>query len=210
MNFNKSFTYKESRICLIKNDFSVEELNRKFEHPEFYKKRMEQIGSEYRRKEFLAIRYALKQCFDGEEKEINYATDGKPSLKSSNEKISFSHCRDWVAVITHPSSEVGIDVEIPSGRLKKVHRRFLHTQELEFYNTTHSLEYLRIIWSAKEALYKIIGEKAYNFSEQLLIEPFDIKDKGQINAKHVLTDRNYQIHYRLNRFFTLAFSIENE
>lgn len=210
MEFRQSFTYKESKIFLVENKFSVEELQQKLTRPEFYNDRFNKINSPYRQKEFLAIRYALKLCLGDEEKEINYSPDGKPSLKDGSYKISFSHSKDWVAVIAHPYANVGIDVEKPSERLVRVRKKFLHKEELEYYNTHKSLDYLCVVWSAKETLYKVIGETAYNFSEQLVVEPFEVKKEGEIITKHLLTNKKYKVHYQLNDFLTLAFCIENE
>ncbi|MFV0390989.1 MAG: 4'-phosphopantetheinyl transferase family protein [Paludibacteraceae bacterium] len=175
----------------------------------YYLSDLERIKPEHRKREFLAIRVALKQALGGIEKEIEYTYDGKPELKDGSNKISFSHCQNSVAVMVHPRSEVGIDIEVPTQKLEKIHTRFLGKSELEEYRKTNSLDYLRVVWSVKEALYKIIGETAYNFAEQLQILPFHIKKKGQLEVVHVDTQKKYQVNYLLASTYTLAYCIDN-
>lgn len=204
----QSLTHQNSRICIVENRFSIEELLGELSNPKIYKNELEKLKLEHRKKEFLGIRVALKEALDGAEKEIEYTYDGKPILKDGSHKISFSHCKKCVAVIVHPEFDVGIDVELPSAKLKKIHTRFLGQKELEFYQETNSFDFLRIAWSAKEALYKIIGDKAYNFAEQLHIQPFQVDKKGTLNVLHTDTEKIYKLHYLLLDTYTLAYCID--
>lgn len=204
----QSIIHQNSRICIVENRFSIKDLLGELSNPCLYKDELEKLKLEHRKREFLGIRVALKKALDGAEKEIEYTYDGKPILKDGSHKISFSHCKSCVAVIVHPELDVGIDVELPSAKLSKIHTRFLGQKELEFYEEINSFDFLRIAWSAKEALYKIIGDKAYNFAEQLRILPFQVEKKGALNVLHTDTGKLYKLHYMLLDAYTLAYCID--
>ncbi len=206
----QSITYNEATVCIIENKYSTDALLSELDSLEYYQNDLKKLKTDYRKKEFLAIRLALKKALGGQEKEIIYTSDGKPQLKDSSYKISFSHCQSCVGVIVHPTLEVGIDVEAPSKKLMRIHTRFLGKEELEYYQKTGSFDFLRIAWSVKEALYKIIGKKAYNFAGQLRILPFEIGKVGTLHAIHNDTNKKYKLNYFLNDSYTLAYCIDDE
>ncbi len=206
----QSITYNGSTICIIENIYSIDVLLSELDELQFYQNDLERLKTDYRKKEFLAIRLALKKALDGQEKEIEYTLDGKPILKDGSYKISFSHCQNCVGVMVHPTLEVGIDVEAPSSKLEKIHTRFLGKKELENYQALNSFDYLRVAWSVKEALYKIIGETAYNFAEQLYILPYELQKEGILYAIHTDTNKKYKVNYLLNETYTLAYCIDDE
>lgn len=203
-------TYHNSKVCLLANDLSVDELVEKFDHPELYLPEMAEIGPVHRKKEFLGLRLALKYCLDGEEKVIVHTADGKPILTDNSFKISFSHCKHWITVMAHPTHDVGIDIERSTEQILKIHTRFLGVEELETYHKTHDINYLRVVWSTKEALYKIIGERAYNFAKKIRVLPFELKQKGELKAIFVEDLKEFNVRYEVTDSYTLAYSVDNE
>ncbi len=203
-------TYQQSTICIVENRFSIDELLAELNEPQLYRDDLEKLKTEHRKREFLGIRIALKKALNGEEKEIEYTYDGKPVLKDGSHKISFSHCQSCVAVMVHPSLEVGIDVEAPSSKLERIYSRFLGKEELSEYEKTQNFDFLRIAWSVKEAMYKIIGDTAYNFAEQLQILPFQLEKEGSLYVIHTDTNKQYKLEYLLTDTFTLAYCIDDE
>jgi len=201
-------TYQNACICLFENKFSSDELLREFEHSGLYSHELDQLKTENRKKEFLGLRLALKHCLKGDEKEIGYTQEGKPVLADKSFNISFSHCRGWIAVVTHQTKEVGIDIENPNEKLKSLYHRFLCKEELQEYLKDENFDYLRIIWSAKEALYKIIGDEAVNFKNQLQILPFRLGTEGDVTGIHNSSGREFAIHYQLTDSYTLAWCID--
>ncbi len=95
---------------------------------------------------------------------------GKPYLINSTWQISISHSTSLVAVVFHPTKSIGIDVEKPSEKLKKVAHKFLSPSEMKA--TENHLDKLCIYWSAKEALYKLYGKRKVIFNENLSINKF--------------------------------------
>ena len=206
---HRIFSYQESRICVFRNNFTSDQLLKEFD-TNVYATEYQNLQSENRKKEFLGLRLALKYCCNGEEKSILHTPTGKPILEDGSYKISFSHCKDWIASMIHPSAEVGVDIELPTDKLRIVAKRFLGKKEQIDFNASNSLDYLRIAWSAKEALYKIIGKEAYNFSEKLRVLPFPICPKGELQVLYTDTAKIFIIHYILTEPFTLAYCIDNE
>ena len=142
--------YHNSRICIVENRFSLNELLSELSHPLLYREDLEQLKTEHRKKEFLGIRVALKKALGGQEKEIEYSREGKPILKDRSYKISFSHCQTCVAVMIHPTLEVGIDVEAPTSKIEKIHTRFLGKEELAEISGATDFNFLQL--GAKEAI----------------------------------------------------------
>lgn len=166
---------------LVKFNINHTELNR-ISHP---KKRLE----------WLASRYLL--CFLLDQNEISFTqivknNFGKPSLLNSPWHISISHTVDHVAACIHPTKPVGIDLENTHPRLLMIREKFLNEVELAFCDT--DIEKLCIIWSAKEALYKLYGQRALHLKDQIQVEPFDI-NAFQTQGKLILEQIEY--HYTI-------------
>ncbi|MFZ4724954.1 MAG: siderophore biosynthesis protein, partial [Paludibacter sp.] len=60
---------------------------------------------------------------------------------------------------------------------------------------------------AKEALYKIIGIQAVEFSKQLRIFPFEVKEEGEFKALHLPTNTGYNLSYILTDQYALVYCI---
>jgi phosphopantetheinyl transferase len=72
---------------------------------------------------------------------------GKPFLRDANGQISISHSYPYAAGIFHPSRSVGIDMEFPKNKLRRIAQKFLNEDELGF--TGEEIEKLCIFWAAK-------------------------------------------------------------
>lgn len=200
----RRFEYNGAKICVFENNFSSDELYQKFEQPENYLEELNHISGEKRKKEFLGLRFCLKNCINSEEK-VFYTTDGKPFLENSDTKISFSHTSHWNAVIAHPFKNVGIDIEKPSEKLSRIRSKFMNRQEVETFGENPSQETLCLIWSAKESLYKIIGNEAIDFRFQLQILKIS---ETKIEAKHLVTNKNFNLEYVVTPEFILVYGTE--
>ena len=123
--------------------------------------------------EWLASRYLLQKT-TSTFKHAGITKDefGKPHLLDTNLKISLSHTQNLVAVALQPSLAVGLDIEIPSEKLRTVAHKFLNDSERTHAN--NRLEYLCVYWACKEAVYKYYGKKALSFKNHIAIKPFEI------------------------------------
>ena len=102
---------------------------------------------------------------------------GKPYLVGSTWQMSLTHTSNFVAAIMHPTKALGMDMEKPSEKIRKIAHKFLSESEITTAN--NDLEKLCIYWSAKEALYKLYGKRKVIFHEHLHVFPFQ-KDDSEI------------------------------
>ncbi|MFA5045269.1 MAG: 4'-phosphopantetheinyl transferase superfamily protein [Paludibacter sp.] len=205
-NFKTEISFTGANILVWEIDENADELLTKFDQIEFYSDEYNKISSEKRKREFLGVRLALKELL-GTNVMVSYDSNGKPCLQDNSYHISISHSGNWIAVIAHPTRVVGIDIECPSDKIQKLYTRFLSEKEQEDLSQGKNLKQLQLAWSVKEALYKIIGKEAVDFAKQLQIFPFEVKTEGEINAKHVLTEKHYKLSYFQTDAYTLVYCL---
>jgi 4'-phosphopantetheinyl transferase len=167
---------------------------------------LEKLVSEKRKLEYLGVRIALKELI-GKKVIIEYDSNGKPFLLDKSYQISISHCKNWIAVMIHPTSLVGVDVEIPTDKILKLQKRFLNETEQKDLANGENINQLMLAWSAKEALYKIIGIEAVDFANQLHIFPFEMKSIGKFTAEHVKSKKIYELNYYQHSDYTLVYCL---
>jgi 4'-phosphopantetheinyl transferase len=170
------------------------------------------LQKEGRRKEFLAVR-ALCIHMGIRPDIIDYLPSGKPFLMNSHQNISISHTKDYVAVLLSDNPLTGVDIEFQNDRIKRVRKRFMHTEE-EKQLTTLITDHPGIIsettglllhWCTKEALFKAIPDKDVNFAKELQLTTFEIRDaKGQMRAKALRSDTNFLVDYFIEADFVLT------
>ena len=105
---------------------------------------------------------------------------GKPFLVGSSWQMSLTHTPKYIAVVMHETLPVGIDMEKPSEKMRRISHKFLSESELG--NAENDIEKLCIYWSAKEAMYKIYGKRKVIFNENLFVFPFE-KGEKMIDGK---------------------------
>ncbi|MCX6283870.1 MAG: 4'-phosphopantetheinyl transferase superfamily protein [Bacteroidetes bacterium] len=152
--------------------------------------------NESRRKQWLACRALIARMLHLEAVKITYDGYGKPSLNGFQGYISFSHTREYAAVLINENDPAGIDIEKLTSRIHRVADRFLQPDELEHIkrlagkmvtgercqltqadsdNTEchPQTELLYLYWCAKEALYKFYGKPDVDLKNDIHISPFD-------------------------------------
>ena len=201
---NNIITIDEARLLVWELTENMDDLLRLL--PELDVTELEKHTSVKRKLEFLGVRVALKALL-GKEIIVKYDANGKPFLPDNSYHISVSHSAKWIAVMAHPTQLVGIDIEIPTAKIQKIYKRFLSPTEQEELSNGNNISQLQLAWSAKEALYKIIGKKAVDFAKQLRIFPFDVKPAGEISALHIESETHYQLHYIQNQSYTLVYCL---
>lgn len=111
------------------------------------------ITSNARKAEILATRQLLRKIF-GPGATLCHHQNGSPYLHNNPIHISISHCATHIAIATHPTQRIGIDIETWRPTLERVKEKFLSPNEIAIYNTP---ELLLQAWTAKEAVYKAAG-----------------------------------------------------
>lgn len=189
-----------------KTDETLEELSLLIPHGGNYlQEAMQRFSHENRRKEWFAVRVLLFFLL-GEEHEITYTSSGKPYLKDNSYHISISHTNGYVAVAFHPCHEVGIDIEQYATKVLRVKGRFMREDEKAEGDEVYAL---LLHWSAKETLYKLLGQEEVDLKEHLRILPFSVKQEGQMQANEYKTveRRSYTVFYQLEKDFVLTWCV---
>jgi 4'-phosphopantetheinyl transferase len=143
---------------------------------------------------------------------LNDAT-GRPYLVGTHSvpAVSLSHSGAWVVVLlAPPGTAVGIDVEVVRDKALRIARKFLNAAELAATDGLELLDYapsptpaatevFSLLWSAKETLYKLAGQRGIIFRENLLLDfpPGPWPATGELPAQLALNGRvsRHQICY---------------
>ena len=173
---------------------SADELLRLLNDPTF-EAEIKSFSAEKRKCEKLAARLLLKTIL-GKSVKVIYSENGAPALSDSSHYISISHCKNFVAVILHPTCRVGIDIEQVNPRVEKLKEKFLSENELKQISENQQIEQLLVYWCAKETLFKLLEENEIHFSQQLHIAPFSLQEKDSLSAYETRTERKQ--HFTLN------------
>ena len=148
---------------------------------------MEEIslfGSDSQRKQKLAVRALINELFD-EKMYLDHHDNGKPYLENCATNISITHTEKYVAVIIHDEDDLGIDIESLDRDFSAVEQRALSEDEIEDLDDDSRNEQLAIYWCAKEAIFKRMSQLRVDFAEQIEVEKFRPKGKGELEATFI-------------------------
>ena len=104
------------------------------------------------------------------DKQLDYLPSGKPVLRN-REYISISHSGSFVA-LSVSQQEIGLDMESANSKLLKIAPKFVHPSEKKIFDT-QKIEDLQYLWTAKESIYKLAGQKGLRFKQDILLQNFD-------------------------------------
>lgn len=175
--------------------------------------RLSQIAHPQKRLEWLSSRLCLKELLNiGDYQQVESLNNksGKPYLSNNQSFISYSHSGHFSTAIASQSREVGVDIEY-LGRKRNLRTRFLfmNQPELDWFEQVNTFEAFILIWSAKETLYKIMGE-GFAFKENLYLqlENFTMKQEGILPAVVCKDNLNVRlaVNYIVNQDFILTYS----
>jgi len=170
------------------------------------------LRSDSRRKQWLSYRLVLPHIVNiGELTGIEYDEHGKPFLNNGIRHISISHSGKFSALIASPTSPVGIDIEQLNPKIFKIAHKFLNNNELRIVFSTHAMEGLFVIWAAKEALFKLYGNRNLQFKDNITIHPFEFEGEGIITGEITNQEETtiYQLHYMMLQDYVMVFSAKN-
>jgi phosphopantetheine--protein transferase-like protein len=155
------------------------------------------ISNESMRKQRLAVRALLKQVFD-EKVYLSHHDNGKPYIENNAINISITHTKDYVAIILDNDEEVGIDIESLDRDFSAVEKKALSDEEIDDLDEDKKNEQLAIYWCAKEAIFKRLSAYNVDFSEQIEVERFRVKDEGDLDATFTYKDgyeQSFELQY---------------
>ncbi|MEA4975551.1 MAG: 4'-phosphopantetheinyl transferase superfamily protein [Paludibacter sp.] len=205
----EQLTYKGGTIVIGVMEEDMESLTCQLDNFEAYREEFSQIKNEKRKREFLSARTLLNQA-TGCQVKVIYDANGKPYLEDNSFHISITHSKNYAAVIIHPEFPVGIDLEIRTEKVKTVSKRFLNESEQILFSKEINTAKVEIAWSAKETLYKIIGNEVRDFAATLEILPFTLNDSGTLHVLHETGSRIYELQYQQNAHYTLVYGVDKK
>jgi 4'-phosphopantetheinyl transferase len=174
------------------------------------KKKYKGFSSNSRKLEFLSVRALLAELI-GKEAKIVYNKNNKPFLKDGSRFISISHSHKLTAILLSTNEKVGIDLEYMSSNIAAIAFKFLNWREKVTRENENRRYHLYLHWCAKEALYKICDKEGISIRKNITIEPFIVKDSGEIKG-HVHTDKineTFDLYYSRYDNYAIAWTKKN-
>lgn len=162
-----------------------------------------------RQNEWLASRilaHQLLRQFTNQPHTLERNQHGRPFFRDAAFHVSITHSPELAAVILSDKYEVGIDVELISGKALRVASKFL--SEAEQSITANDEERTCLYWSAKETLYKLYSKKQLLFKENLLVAPSGHNIlQGRVQTENF--SKLYQVYHETIQNHVLTYSIDN-
>lgn len=140
--------------------------------------------NEARKRNWLGSRVLVRELM-GTDAYIDLQADeyNRPIIVNFPHQLSISHSYDFAAVLLSKNKRIGVDIEIVKEKIERIKHKFLSDEELGFIKVDDRIKQLYVCWCAKESLYKLYGEKALSFKENMYIHPFEYQPSGIIQAE---------------------------
>lgn len=161
------------------------------------KKKYKGFASTSRKLEFLSVRALLAELL-GKDARIVYNKNNKPFLKDGSRFISISHSHKLTSILLSINEKVGIDLEYMSTNIGRIAFKFINRREKVARDPENRKYHLYLHWCAKEALYKICDKEGISIRKDITIEPFEVKESGEIKGKV----KNDKINESFDLFYT--------
>ena len=124
--------------------------------------------NERRRTEHLAWRRVVRREL-GRDVEIGYNEVGAPTVNIEQTHISVAHGAGRVAVAI-ADERVGIDIESLERDFACVSSRYMSAEEQAL---SSAVEWQAMVWTAKEALYKLYGERGLDLKCDIVLTDYN-------------------------------------
>ncbi len=210
MLYHKEILENGATLGIWKIEENVEELLSFFcKKQSEYRAEISRFQYLKRQLEFLSVRCLLKEL-TGFENSVCYDCNGNPSLVGSELEISISHTNGYASVIIHPFANVGLDMEQKRDKILRLKHKFLAPQELENIDAKNELEHLLLHWSAKETMFKMMGETDVDFISHLHVSPFSYAPNGTISAFETRSAKrqHFSLEYHIHDDYVLVWGVD--
>ncbi len=212
--FRKTHLTKTTSLGIWKIEENPESLRTSLQLSPTEKKYYETLRSDLRKKHWLSYRNILSNLMDKDSRELFYDDYGKPHSVNRNYHLSVTHSGIFAAAIVSTEGAVGIDIETLKDRVERVKEKFLSPEERESVGHQNRLEKLYIYWGAKESLYKLYGKPEVEFSEDIIVKPFEYGGvgKGQCAVRMTTPEglKEYTVNYEKIEDYMLVYTMESE
>jgi len=146
--------------------------------------------------ETLMVRKILKNELPGYK--ILYE-NRQPYLLPQDFEISITNSFPFAA-FAYSKSKIGIDIERFNPKLLRLKDKFVYPEEREFIPENQEIEYLTIIWSVKESLYKIHHSKHWSLKKHYEVLPFHMENLHSVQCR-VYDEHSSDDYYARVEFF---------
>lgn len=200
----------DTKFAIWKIEETVEELLDRLQLDEREKSVLERFSKGKRTLHWLASRVLLRYLLKTDEF-ISCPSDenGKPYLSNYPYEISFTHSYDYAGLIMSQKGPCGIDLEIVKDKVLRIKEKFMKPNELAFIQSDN-IEQLYACWCAKEAVYKLQGNKGISFLENMTILPFQYKPQGVMTVmlRKGRLVRSFQVYYEKFQDYMLGYVVD--
>ncbi|HPX44011.1 MAG: 4'-phosphopantetheinyl transferase superfamily protein [Bacteroidales bacterium] len=174
------------------------------------KKKYKVFASNSRKLEFLSVRALLAELI-GKEARIVYNKNNKPFLSDGSMFISISHSNKLTAILLSSNEKVGIDLEHMSTNIGRIAFKFINSKEKITKEQEKRIYHLYLHWCAKEAIYKICDKEGISIKKDITIEPFDVKESGEIrgSVKTKTINDSFDLFYTRYDNYTIVWTKKN-
>jgi phosphopantetheinyl transferase len=171
------------------------------------RKRYEIFRSTSRKMEFLSVRALLAELMDRDAR-IVYNKNNKPFIKDGSHFISITHSNKLTAILISRNERVGIDLEYMRLNINAFASKFLNKREKITRRWADRTYHLYIHWCAKEAMYKICDKEGINIVNDITIEPFEVRESGEIrgSVKNERIDDQFTLYYSKYDNYTIVWT----
>ncbi len=166
------------------------------------------ISHPRKRLEHVAGRFLLTHLFsDFPVKDILVSETKKPYLNNKQFHFSISHSGHYAAALVSKTHNVGMDLQVWDEKLLRIAPKFLNDSEKAFCG--NDLQLNTTVWCAKEAAFKWYGRGEVDFSEHMILEPFEAGQK-KIRLHFQKPDCNQwlDLEVHLTQDFALVWVVE--
>jgi phosphopantetheinyl transferase len=125
--------------------------------------------------------------------------------------ISISHSNKLTAILLSSNEKVGIDLEHMSTNIGRIAFKFINSKEKITKEQEKRIYHLYLHWCAKEAIYKICDKEGISIKKDITIEPFDVKESGEIrgSVKTKTINDSFDLFYTRYDNYTIVWTKKN-
>src|SRR5690606_29031503 len=202
----------DKKFAIWKIEETSAELMDKLQLDEAEKNKLQQLSKGKRTLHWLATRVLLRYLLQTDQY-IHCPSDanGKPYLPDYPYELSLTHSFDFAGVILSTKGPCGIDLEIVEEKVVRIKEKFLKPEELLFIRKEDEIAQLYACWCAKEAVYKLQGNRGVSFLENMTIHPFTYRPQGVMTVDLFKDQRkfSFQVYYEKFQEYMLGYVVDD-
>jgi len=172
----QNIKHLQCTVALWQIDESEEDLLRQLHLTTFEEKQLKSMIGSKRRIQWLAVRNLVQHVL-GNNILIEYDAHGRPQIANNPHHIGISHSGIYAAIQLSKEKPCGIDIQEWSPKMERLYPKFVNDFEEEFIRGDRFQDYLNLIWTLKESIYKYYGSEV-EFKSEMKVLPFKLNASG--------------------------------